>query len=106
MIIFGWGRVTSKKYGPTMVTKCPNCHNDIWLQLYRYREWFTLFFIPVFPYSSKYLLLCDVCSKGVQLKGEHLQRAKQMNILTNELFKETISKDEYWTRAKKIELLT
>jgi hypothetical protein len=105
MIIFGWGRVTNKDYGPTMATKCPNCHNDVWLQLHTYRKWFTLFFIPVFPYSSKHLLLCDVCSQGVELKGEQIQTAKQMNELTNGLFTETISKDEYWSRVDKIELL-
>ena len=72
MIIFGWGKVTNKKYGPTMVTKCPNCHNETWLQLYMYRKWFTLFFIPVIPYSTNHLLLCEVCSQGVELKGEKI----------------------------------
>ncbi|MGD9365098.1 MAG: zinc-ribbon domain-containing protein [Desulfobacteraceae bacterium] len=104
MIIFGWGRVTNKNYGPTIATNCPNCNNDTWLQLYRCRTWFTLFFIPVFPYSKKHLLLCDVCSQGVELKGEQIQRAKQMNELTQGLFNETISKNEYWSKADKIEL--
>jgi hypothetical protein len=105
MIIFGWGRVANKKYGATVVTKCPNCNNDTWLQLYRHRKWFTLFFIPVIPYSSKHLLLCEVCSQGVELKGEKIKRAKQMNELTQGLLGETITKDEYWAKAKEIELL-
>jgi ribosomal protein S27E len=88
-----------------MATKCPNCHNDTWLQLCRHRKWFTLFFIPVIFYSSKHLLMCEVCSRGVELKGEKIKRAKQMNELTQRLFGETITKDEYWAKAKEIELL-
>jgi hypothetical protein len=106
MIIFGWGRVTNKNFGPTMATNCPNCHNDVWLQLHKYSKWLTLFFIPVLPYSSEHLLLCDVCSQGVKLKEKQIQRAKQMNELTQGLFDETISKDEYWSRVDKIELLS
>jgi hypothetical protein len=105
MIIFGWGKVTHNNYGPTMATKCPNCNNDTWLQLRRYRKWFTLFFIPVIPYSSKHLLLCEVCSQGLELKGEKIQSAKQLNELTQGLLSQTISKDEYWGKANKIELL-
>jgi hypothetical protein len=104
MIIFGWGKVTHKDYGATMATKCPNCSNDTWLQLTRYRKWFTLFFIPVVPYSSKHLLLCEVCSQGVELKGDKIQSAKQLNELTQGFFSERITKDEYWGKANQIEL--
>ena len=104
MIIYGWGRVTTKEYGPTMAVECPNCDNDTWLHLYRQRKWFTLFFIPVIPYSSKHLLLCEVCSQGIELKGDQIQRAKQMNELTQGLFNESFSKDEYWKQADRIEI--
>jgi hypothetical protein len=105
MIILGWGRVTKKQYGPTMAIQCPNCGNDTWLQLYRYRKWFTLFFIPVFPYSSTHSLSCSVCSQGVELNGEQVRRAKHLNALTLGLFNEEISKEDYWTKAGKIEVL-
>lgn len=105
MIIFGWGHVTKKHYGPTMALKCPNCNNDTWLQLYRYRKWFTLFFIPVIPYSSTHFLSCTVCSQGVELDGEQIDRAKQLNALTLGLFSEEISKEDYWRQADKIEVL-
>jgi hypothetical protein len=106
MIIFGWGRVTKKQYGPTMAVKCPHCENDTWLELYRYRKWFTLFFIPVFPYSSTHFLSCNVCSRGVELNGEQIQRAIQLNALTTGLFNEVISKEDYWSQADEIEVLT
>jgi hypothetical protein len=104
MIIFGWGKVTHKDYGATMATKCPNCNNDTWLLLSRYRKWFTLFFIPVIPYSSRHLLLCEVCSQGLELKGAKIQRARQLNELTQGMLSETITKDEYWCKANEIEL--
>jgi hypothetical protein len=105
MIIFGWGRVTKKQYGPTMAMKCPNCNNDTWLQLYRYRKWLTLFFIPVIPYSSTHFLACSVCSQGMELSGEQVRRAKQLNTLTTGLFNQEISKDDYRRQVDKIEVL-
>lgn len=105
MIIFGWGHVTKKLYGPTMAIRCPTCNNDTWLQLYRYRKWFTLFFIPVIPYSSAHFLSCSVCSQGVELSDEQVERAQQLNALTIGLFNEEISKEDYWRQVDKIEVL-
>jgi hypothetical protein len=67
MIIFGWGRRTVKKYGPIGVYLCPNCHNNSVFLLVKVTRWFTLFFIPLIPYSPEYLLLCSICSKGSRL---------------------------------------
>ena len=105
MIIFGWGHGTKKNYGATLAITCPNCKNKTWLQLSRNRKWFTLFFIPVIPYSTKHLLCCDVCSHGVILNGEKVQKAKQLNELTKKFFNEEIAKDKYWNEADKIKLL-
>lgn len=102
MIIFGWGHVTKKQNGPTMTMKCPNCNNNTWFQLWRHRKWFTLFFIPLIPYSTTHFLSCGVCFQGVELKGVQLQQAKQLNALTKRLLNEEISKDEYWRQAGKI----
>ena len=102
MIIYGWGHTTKKLHGPTMAMTCPNCNNDTWFQLWRYRKWFTLFFIPLIPYSTTHFLSCGVCSQGMELKGDQLQQARQLNALTKGLFSEEISKDEYWAQADKI----
>jgi len=62
--VLGWGRQTNKDLGPTLPVMCPNCKNEgIWHH-HQSQLWFTLFFLPVFPYQSKHLLLCDVCSRG------------------------------------------
>ncbi len=50
MIIFGTkGRITSASGGDILERACPQCGHD--LDLSELKKWFTLYFIPVFPYS-------------------------------------------------------
>ena len=105
MIIFGWGKTTYKKFGPTLAATCANCKNDTWYHLLRHRLWFTLFFIPLIPYSSKHLLLCQVCSQGIKLTGDKIGQAKRLNELTQKLFNKEISASEYQFEAKNVKLL-
>lgn len=65
--IFGWGRQTVKNHGPVNVYHSNRCNNNGNWVLYSRKTWFTLFFIPVIPYSSEYLMLCPVCNHGVTL---------------------------------------
>lgn len=81
-IIFGWNYQTSKNHGPTLPMKCPHCGNEVFLHLLHERRWFTLFFIPVIPYSSRHFLLCDICSHGYELESDKVEEAKQLNYKT------------------------
>lgn len=94
-VLFGWGKVTSKDYGPTLPQKCNNCNNEVYLNLFHVREWFTLFFIPVIPYSSKYMIMCNVCSRGYELKGESIKEIKAINELTTRYLAKEISESDY-----------
>jgi hypothetical protein len=105
MIIFGWGKATNLQYGPTLGVTCPNCNNETWYHLLRRRLWFTLFFIPVIPYSSEYLLLCQVCSQGIKLTGDKIEKAKRLNELTQKLLNKEMSASEYQFETKNIKLL-
>ncbi len=105
MIIFGWGHVTNKQYGATLADNCSNCNNDSWWHLLRNRKWFTLFFIPVIPYKTKYFLMCPVCSQAVELTSSQVERARQLNVLTQGLLNKSISENEYRSQAEKIEVL-
>ena len=70
-IIWGWGKKTIKKYGQDIEQyACGNCGNAIFYELFKVRTWFTLFFIPMIPYSTKYLYLCPICQKGYELQKE------------------------------------
>lgn len=67
-VIFGWGFQTTKYFGvEDNDYLCPICRNVVNRHLLRVRVWFSLFFIPVFPYSSKYYCLCPICEKGIEL---------------------------------------
>lgn len=95
MLIFGWGHQTKKDYGPTFPMKCPNCNNNTYWHFVHYRVWFTLFFIPVIPYESKYYLLCEVCSKGIELQGQQIDKTKQLNQDTMDFLKGIIIEEQY-----------
>ncbi len=47
-----------KEYG------CPRCGNITRWPLIRYTSWFSLFFIPVFPYRRRYVERCPICHAG------------------------------------------
>lgn len=57
-IIFGWGFVTKSQKGffPIGCSKC-----KVFLQVVKVTKWFTLFFIPVIPYSRELFLYCEKC---------------------------------------------
>jgi len=93
--IFGWGKGTLKDFGPCLPVQCPNCHNkSMWHLLFR-RTWFSLFFIPVFPYDSRHYMMCNVCSYGFELHGSEIDQAKELCVAAKELESKTISPEEF-----------
>jgi hypothetical protein len=94
-IIFGWNHQTNKNYGPTREIICPNCGNKTYLNLLQTKTWFTLFFIPIFPYNSKHFLICKVCSRGIELSGEQIEKAMKLNSATGLYLKQTLSQEQY-----------
>ena len=102
MIIWGWGRRTFRRYGPVVYQTCSNCHNTNWFNLIGIRRWFTLFFIPIIPYSSKHTLICPVCSRGRELGGADLAHAKQLNQIAVQYTTQVIPGDEYKRRLAEL----
>lgn len=103
MIIFGWGRRSVNHIGPALKHKCPRCNNeDIW-NLYVARTWFTLFFIPVIPYSTKRLLLCPICESGMELSSEKYNELEPIAKNIKDLAEGKITEQEFDRRAKQIE---
>ncbi len=73
MIIL-WGfRKMQKLFGQSGPYTCNNCHNHTLFEIIRVRNWFTLFFIPLFPVSGKYYNLCPVCRQGYELTKQQAQ---------------------------------
>ena len=64
MIIFGNSH-KNKRVGYTYDQyTCGHCNNTNNWSLVRYSSWFTLFFIPIFPYRLKEMFICPICDRG------------------------------------------
>jgi len=66
MIIFGF-KTMLKALMQTQLYTCTHCNNTVPFNIVRARKWFTLFWIPVIPYSTKYYLTCSICENGYEL---------------------------------------
>lgn len=76
MLIFGWGKVTRRYLGGVYQKLCSYCNTNAMWQLCVMRTWFTLFFIPVIPYSSKYCIICPKCGSYIELSKEEFEKIK------------------------------
>lgn len=101
-IIFGWGRQTLKSFGPVLKYHCDHCNNDKHWVLYCKRTWFTLFFIPVIPYSTEYLMLCPVCKYGVKLEKDRFEEYKAIAQCNTELINKAITQEEHSSRMDQL----
>ncbi|PFG38122.1 zinc ribbon family protein [Georgenia soli] len=75
MIILGLRGSTSLL--ATMTLVCPQCHNPAAHRLLRTVNRFTLFFVPLFPVSRKYVIDCTFCGlrrTPTRAQAEKLQR--------------------------------
>ena len=69
MIIYGWKHM-NKELGINLskIYCCPHCNNSSHYKIIRHRLYFTLFFLPILPLSSKYYEICPICERGVKIK--------------------------------------
>lgn len=83
-----WGAKGFVKDGSysTDQTPCLACGAQGAKKLFRVRNWFTLFFIPIFPYSSKYIVKCTRCGREDVVKEAreefnlNVKEAKQLKL--------------------------
>lgn len=102
--LFGWGRQTQKDFGPVMALECPNCKNTSLWRHFEAKTWFTLFFIPIAAYETKNVLICDVCSRGIELKGDQIEKARKLCPITASYVNKRITEEEYSRELKVIDL--
>ena len=58
--------------GAVAPAKCPNCQNDVMFRYIVSRRMFSLFFIPLIPFSPKHFVLCPVCTRGIEVTGRQV----------------------------------
>ena len=54
-----------------MQNACPQCKKEGFQTVVRSRRWFTLYFIPLFPFSKKTSVHCNLC--GFQYEMDNQQ---------------------------------
>ena len=87
-----------KNFGPTFKQHCNHCGNDDYWVLTRIMTWFTLFFVPIFPYSIKYFLSCPVCQYGLTLDSKQSDELRPLAEANQLLLDGKITKEEYQVR--------
>jgi hypothetical protein len=68
MIILFGNRSFKKVLAHTGPFTCAGCGVAAYFQVLRVSKWFTLFFIPIFPYSVRYYHLCPTCGSSHNIK--------------------------------------
>lgn len=101
-IIFGWGRQSIKSIGVVFKNLCTHCHNEEYWIMTRIVTWFTLFFIPLIPYETKYFLSCPVCKYGLTLEEKQIMELKPIAELNQLLVDGKITKEEYGIQIKQV----
>ena len=73
MLIFG---LSAKQIlMATLYYVCETCGNQAAHQLVRRTNRFSLFFIPLFPVSTRYLDTCTFCTRTIQVPREQAEMA-------------------------------
>jgi hypothetical protein len=102
VIIFGIRGGKRQDHGPAMPVVCPNCNNQTFYRSLTVTKWFTLFFIPVLPISSKHYLMCPMCTRATQLDHQGRERAAKLVELTAMFQAGSIEADEYARRLQEL----
>jgi tetratricopeptide (TPR) repeat protein len=75
ILLFGTRPIETGDGAPPVRTVCPNCNQTADIVGRSYRQWFTVFFIPVFPISgSTRFSRCGNCGATFPVPADELQR--------------------------------
>jgi uncharacterized protein YbaR (Trm112 family) len=99
-VIFGWNHQIVNNIGPVLPQVCPNCKNDEFWHLLKISTWFTLFFIPVFPYENNRLIMCPVCKEGLKIDADTYTIYKSIAEINIEFSEKRITESERITKME------
>lgn len=92
MIIFGYStRLTKARTEDILKNACPSCQGN--LELHDLKRWFTLYFIPIFPFST--IETCYKCDKCKQTYKQEIKKLLHQSQKQREEFKENAQKSLY-----------
>lgn len=82
-IIWGTKSIDKTLGNSQRAYQCGHCNNVTNYRIFRRRKWFTLFWIPIFPFSSKYFIACPVCNYGQQISKDEAMEQIQVQRIEN-----------------------
>lgn len=94
-IIRGRWRQMIKNIWPVHKLLCSHCHNENFFFLQRISVWFTLFFIPIFPYKWYHFLYCPTCNYWFKLSYDEAAKMIPLAELNSDLVDGRITHQEY-----------
>ena len=69
-----WGSRATTAFVTAQPFVCAHCRREVVQRLFRIRKWFTLFFIPLFPYSTQHVYACSYCGRETLINTEDAER--------------------------------
>ena len=72
-LFFGINKQTMKKLGRIPEQVCSHCQKPSRRVLIKVIDWFTVFFIPLFPFMTRYALVCPLCDDTHEVGGEEME---------------------------------
>lgn len=103
IVVYGWGKRTDKDLGATYPLTCKGCERKIFINLVKVTTWLHIFFVPIIPYKSTYIMRCGFCETGFELRGDAVKRAKEINLITKRYLNKELSKVEYDACVQRID---
>src|SRR4051794_19391394 len=80
ILLFGSRNIISSESTPPVQTNCPRCSQFTTIVGKTYRNWFTIFFLPVFPLSgSTRFSECSACHAQFPVPVDDLRRGLAAN---------------------------
>jgi len=60
----------------------------------------SIFFIPIFPYENKHLLICPVCTYGAKIERKEVENLKQLANFNSDLINGRITDQEHKQKVR------
>lgn len=73
-VIFSLADRKTKQLGNTGMMDCPRCGNTTAWTIRQEKTYFSLFFIPLIPYRTEFLLSCPVCRETRAINEDEKDR--------------------------------
>lgn len=90
-VIYGWRNNISFNLGMAEKRKCGACSESGDWVLFKISDYFTLFFIPIFPIYKEYEMVCPFCQNKINIERRDVKSYKSLVRINSKYAKKRIS---------------